>query len=345
MRSSRSVLSMLSLAFLTLLAPACLAQLPPLNNTTSTPIPGAGHDYLNGPTETVNPANGSLSIRVPVIIPPSRGITLPFSFAYDSNGVNYLGYSPGQGYGVRYWLTPSLSTNPWTEGGWSDTLPTVSKSLISWTVTLPPPGEADPSVSPLIRQVPCAALIDYLFQDASGNRHNLGLTNYSDPTKTGPCTTYSTYWPKGFNAQIVLQGGEGPISATLTSGWDSGEPPSIVDGDGLSYVFPESAGSGSWIASKVSDRNGNYLTINSTSSTFNYVDTAGRTVLNDSGFAVSPETLTVSGLGAPYTLTWTTLTTPTFSTTITTTYGSCAIPDLPPGSAHGIIRHENLLNS
>ncbi|HWO27760.1 MAG TPA: hypothetical protein VNO32_03085, partial [Candidatus Acidoferrum sp.] len=72
------------------LAPLSKAQLPPSSSTTSTPVPGAGHDYLGGQADTVNPANGSISLRIPVIMPPSRGITLPFSFAYDSNGVNYL---------------------------------------------------------------------------------------------------------------------------------------------------------------------------------------------------------------------------------------------------------------
>jgi hypothetical protein len=81
MRSSRPALSTLLFAFVTVLAPACHAQLPPISSTTSTPIPGAGHDYLSGPAETVNPANGSVSIRIPVVIPPSRGITLPFSFS------------------------------------------------------------------------------------------------------------------------------------------------------------------------------------------------------------------------------------------------------------------------
>lgn len=66
------------------------AQIPQSTTTTATPIPGAGHDYLGGVAETVNPVNGSVSIRIPVIMPPGRGITLPFSFAYDSNGADYL---------------------------------------------------------------------------------------------------------------------------------------------------------------------------------------------------------------------------------------------------------------
>jgi len=169
MSRPRHFLFVCSFWSLALFAPISRAQLPIVTNTTSTPIPGAGHDYLNGPTETVNPANGSLSIRVPVIVPPGRGFNLPFSFAYDSDGVNYLAYNTA-GYGSQFWQTPSLSTlsNPWTEGGWSDTLPTISDVLLSWTATSPPPGDAAPSASPLISQ-PCYALIDFVFQDASGN--------------------------------------------------------------------------------------------------------------------------------------------------------------------------------
>jgi hypothetical protein len=94
----------------------------------------------------------------------------------------------------------------------------------------------------------------------------------------------------------------------------------------VAYTFPNIAGSASGIANGVGDRNGNYVTINSSFPTFSYVDTAGRTVIEDSGFAKSPESLTVSGLGEPYTLTWTTLSTPTFTTQITTTYGTCTAP-------------------
>lgn len=83
----------ISIVLVFTLAPACLAQLPTVTNATSTPIPGAGHDYLGGPAETVNPASGAVSIRIPVTVPRGRGITLPFSFAYDSSGVNYLSNS------------------------------------------------------------------------------------------------------------------------------------------------------------------------------------------------------------------------------------------------------------
>jgi hypothetical protein len=70
----------------------CWAQTTQINDTTSTPIEGAGHDYIHFLSETVNPANGSLSLRIQAPMPKGRGISIPFSFAYDSNSV-YLSIS------------------------------------------------------------------------------------------------------------------------------------------------------------------------------------------------------------------------------------------------------------
>lgn len=327
MRPSRPLFLILLFAFVTLLAPACLAQLPIVTNATSTPIPGAGHDYLGGPAETVNPANGSVSIRLPVILPPSRGITLPFSFAYDSSGVSYVGLPPTTGYGSARWQSPSgAGANPWTQGGWNHSIPTTSVTLLTWTTLV----DGGPT------KVMCQGLVNFVFQDAHGNRHNLGLTDFSDYGNNGQCTLNSNDWPKGFQGQSVSQGGEGPILASIPGNGAMVAAPSVVDGDGVNYGFPDIADNGSWLASSVTDRNGNYITINSTFPTFNYVDTAGRTVLQDSGFGVSPETLTVSGLGAPYTITWTSLAQPTFTTPITTLYGTCTSPSHTEGTQKAV---------
>ncbi len=177
MRNSRPFLLNLLFAFITLtfLAPACLAQLPPVSSTTSTPIPGAGHDYLGGINETVNPATGSVSIRIPVIMPPSRAITLPFSFAYDSNGANYLQLLSSSTNGQ--WLTIS-GVASW--GGWSNTFPIASAQEQTWTTW--PEGAPKPTT--------CYALVNFQYQDASGNRHNLNLSNYSFATNpNGACAT------------------------------------------------------------------------------------------------------------------------------------------------------------
>lgn len=86
MRSRGVVLLVLSVMF-----SACIAQaqITDVTDDQATPTPGVGHDYIHLLTETVNPANGSVSLRIQLPIPKSRGITVPFSIGYDSNGLLY----------------------------------------------------------------------------------------------------------------------------------------------------------------------------------------------------------------------------------------------------------------
>ena len=49
------------------------AQITNVTDDVATPIPGAGHDYIRLLSETVNPANGSLSLRISVPLPKGRG--------------------------------------------------------------------------------------------------------------------------------------------------------------------------------------------------------------------------------------------------------------------------------
>lgn len=110
------------------LASACWAQIPQASDTTSTPVPDAGHDYLHSPLATVNPANGSVSIRIPVRIPAGRELTLGFGLAYDSNGVDYLGQPTG---GAPGWTSAG---SPLSVGGWSATGPMLTVGEFSFTV-------------------------------------------------------------------------------------------------------------------------------------------------------------------------------------------------------------------
>ncbi len=98
MRSTRSIARLAICYFVFALAVSPLsAQIPQRGDTTSTPIPGVGHNYVTSPVDIVNPANGALSIRIGVKMPSARGIQLPFSFAYDSNGTSYVAGSGGLG--------------------------------------------------------------------------------------------------------------------------------------------------------------------------------------------------------------------------------------------------------
>lgn len=315
-----------SLVFASLaVVPNSHAQIPPSSSTTSTPIPGAGHNYLGEPVETVNPVNGSLSFRIKAIMPPGRGITLPFSFAYDSNGVNYMSRQAG---GNQAWLTTNSIVS---QGGWSNSVPVVNVTELSWTAT---GGEG--------HKQGCVAFVNYVYQDANGNRQNLDLTNYSGGGTSGNCYLDSADWPYGFSGLIATTGGEGSILATIPSN-GSGTTPgpvSITEADGTGLYFPNNNQDiNGAMATQITDRNGNFVTINPPvypANNYSYVDTAGRTVLQDSGFAISPETVTISGLGAPYTLTWVSLGTPSFSTPITTIQGTCGPGHNPWNGIHGV---------
>jgi hypothetical protein len=68
-----------------ILASIASAQITNVTADQAPPTPGVGHDYIHLVNETVNPATGSVSIRISVPLPPGRDTTIPFSFGYDSN--------------------------------------------------------------------------------------------------------------------------------------------------------------------------------------------------------------------------------------------------------------------
>ena len=58
-----------------------------VNNATETPIEGVGHDYLHDLSETVNPQNGQVSIRIAGPTPHERGLHFPaYVYMYDTSG-------------------------------------------------------------------------------------------------------------------------------------------------------------------------------------------------------------------------------------------------------------------
>jgi hypothetical protein len=150
----RFVRTLVALSLLLLAGSISQAQITNVGDDTSTPIPGAGHDYIKLLNETVNPANGSLSIRIDVPLPRGRGLTLPFSFSYDSNGVNHL--LPTGGGGSLNW---AANTAYLAQGGWAYSVPSFADTVVT-------------SSSP---QGTCYYATDFMFQDATGGRHPLGL--------------------------------------------------------------------------------------------------------------------------------------------------------------------------
>jgi hypothetical protein len=133
---------------------AIVAQITNIGDDTSVPIPGVGHDYIKMFDETFNPANGSVSLRIQVPVPKGRGLTIPFGFNYDTNGVNHLIGTAGGGGAWR------SNTSYLAQGGWSYGVPqlnSISYSVAGGT----PPG---PTWT-------CSYSSGYMFQDANGGRH------------------------------------------------------------------------------------------------------------------------------------------------------------------------------
>ena len=320
------------------LAPYCRAQISPPSNTTSTPYSGAGHDYIHAPLETVNPANGSVSIRIPVRVPAGRGLTIPFSFAYDSNGTDYLTTATAGGINT---IVFHQDSSVLSSGGWSDSVPQLSVTGgAEYTV----PGTQGQTQS-------CASLINYVFQDERGNRHDLALSIVGIAADGGDVGGTCA---SGSHANFT-QGGEDSILATTTAPSNSGIDANLIlntvpvtFGDGTVYNFqgitqfsdtPLPGETVTWMPNTITDRNGNQIAIRQGVTptggfaTFTYTDTVGRTVLSDSGFGQNPETISVAGLTSPYTLAWTTVQS-SFSSSITNLYtgpnASC------PNPLHGV---------
>jgi len=274
-----------------LLSPA-RAQILAVGDDTSTPIEGVGHDYIKLLSEIVSPANGSVSVRIQTSPPKARGITLPFSFSYDSNGVNHLYPANSAG--------PISDETVISQGGWSYGLPLLQ--MTSWSTETP-------------GGVSCSFSSGYTFQDPSGGRHNLGLG--------------TTSWSTGGNQgeylcdPAVTSGGDQKYAASLLNDANGGvvNPPVVVsDDDGTVYYFPNpelyadaNIPGFSSPPSYIEDRNGNKISLTSQSNgSFTVADTTGRAAVTSNGLGASGTTNTISVSGMSYQVNWTS-TTPSFS--------------------------------
>jgi RHS repeat-associated protein len=267
-----------------LLLPAAFsfAQIINVTDLTSTPVPGSGHDYFKMFSETMNPANGSASIRIQLPVPPGRQLTLPFTIAYDSNGVLFF---------------QALAN---ASGGWTSDQRTFAQG--GWQLTVPMVSDAHTQrVSGQYGQWVCPYYTGYVFYDARGVRHPLGLAYVPSPNSAGCMNqTHQLF--------SYLSGNDAFDQAT----WSSFDQ-TVWEPDGTKYFFNQLdviANNGHYSALPVwiEDRNGNMLNFSWAfgSTSFSMTDTLGRTALSASNFGTSGGTVTVSGL-SPYTLQWTTV--------------------------------------
>jgi hypothetical protein len=152
---------LIAASILALVLPRGYAQITGVTDATSTPIQGAGHDYIKMLNEPVNPANGSVSLRVQVPTPLGRRLSLPFAFAYDSNGV-HTPQGVGNGNGNVY---VTETTGYLLKSGWSYALPLAGELFGT-------------SGSDIHGNPTCYYATAYVFQDSSGTRYSFPLKNF-----------------------------------------------------------------------------------------------------------------------------------------------------------------------
>jgi RHS repeat-associated protein len=282
MRSSQRCVYFALLLSLAFLAPATRAQITNVTNSTSTPTPGSGHDYIKMLSETVNPANGSVSLRIGTPVPHARALTLPFGFAYDSNGTHML-------HSLNGLAAFGSNTTFLSQGGWSYAVPLLSAAAIFKTVRVQNGTFTT-----------CETDTDFMFQGPSGDRHALGLATVFTDHKY--CVADDRF----------LSGGDNFLVATFPNcAGGFCNPVAVADKDGTVFSFRSAfnqhpAGpNGASLPDFVEDRNGNRIVItDNNNGAFTITDTAGRTAISSSGFGVSGDTVTVSGLPGPYTVSW-----------------------------------------
>jgi RHS repeat-associated protein len=313
---------------------AASAQLINVADDTSTPIPGVGHDYIHMLSETVNPANGSVSLRIQLPTPTGRGLNFPFALTYDSGKVHHF-MSSKTGYGG--WVGDfSAST-----GGWGNTMPLLSYQ--TWNINIPG-FEGEPT------DYYCYYASGYMFQDFSGSQHALGLAVVDNDAPSGNsanCRNLAITTKSRYGAETVALGYDSGVIASYPSS-DCGvvpgsyphcnyasPPVTITDLSGNVFTFsggnsialPSAGNTGYYWPNSIEDRNGNEITISDpTSYAATVIDTLGNPVVafGSSGAVysnVSPS-YTVGGL--------------VYNVAYTTTAANYTIPTLQVGSVPSV---------
>ena len=292
-------------------------------NHPTLPVHGVGHEYINGLNETVNPADGTVSLSIPITMPTGRGLTLPFSITYSSNNSTRMTNSTTL---APYTNGPPPSTavvlgSAWNNGtafdvtgGWEYVLPMISFSVGQQYACL--------ATSDTGSQTPAYNYYSfgYSFRGPNGEDHPLTSLKIGQSSQSN-CEAYNAITTDAeWGANVSL-----PASPGAPSGIGSGVfPPTVYatisDPHGTIYDFSNqplhtdgATSSFFSIPGTIEDRNGNIVTIHdSLSSSCNGVmacnsgsltvtDSAGRTALSLNAAA---GTTTVSGLTNSYKINW-----------------------------------------
>ena len=308
--------------FFLIVAPVpSIAQITTVTAEQAPPIPGAGHDYIKLFNETVSPAVGAVDIRIDAGTPAGRGGTVPFIIGYDSNSARHF----NDGTPVAYDNGGYLS-----QGGWRYVVPELQYLVTVYQVA-GPAGTAP---------INCDTVDHYVFTDLEGTLHPLGLNSSPNSWIGCPGTPDAQAWP----GASISQNSDGLVTATTTplnatpAASPQAPPLTVFNQDGLLYSFsnafgrahstgrywfltaggnniPASNNAVSGMPDLMEDRNGNQVIYNdddqslSSSGAFHITDTLGRTAIRSSSFGnPTGDTVTVSGLSQPFTLSWGTAT-------------------------------------
>jgi len=296
--------SYLLLAFVvTVLLASAHAQVINLDDTTAPPTQGIGHDFIKMFNETVNPANGSLSLRIELPLPEARGLQIPVAELYNSSGVAHVipdccGSQGGM------WVTDTQLTNG---SGWSFSVPTLTAVLGVTSFQNPgPPPTTDT----------CTYISSYVMQDLNGTAHSLPISiAQSHDGGSGTCGLVPNF------PEQILSGADDFFQA-VTTGVDGAAIPqnpnavTVAGPDGTVYQFPSFASTNAFgvisfwsSATSIEDRNGNVASIGASRGTNGVMsvgvsDTVGRSSLSVSALSGNTNTITVSGVAGQYTQTW-----------------------------------------
>lgn len=156
---------------------------------TQTPLPNAGHNYIEDAIEVINPANGSVSLRLQVPVAKERALNFPlYAFRYDSATQFEMGFRPQEGESrgcsvsnqVDGDITPCVTE---VFGPYRQSVFNTSGSAIGSTFTLFGPNtyaysQHSVTIQPNSGQpITCVYNTGYVYEDYSGEIHTLGGVN------------------------------------------------------------------------------------------------------------------------------------------------------------------------
>ena len=279
---------------------------------------------MRGDVDTLNPVDGSLSVRIPIPLPKGRGLDLPFSIGYNSNskwhpiGGEITGYAP-MAVSASIGMTPGGSAVQYIKeylnwgyendfvslNGWSYNVPTLAKTKGHqyWQY-----DTHNYTVGYAVRD--CQFYTGYVFSTPQGGRQQLNLFRREIDT-SGVCPT-----------DVSSEDSGASFDAQLAENYPTHEA-NISDLNGTVYRFPQLLMQSRGITGEtvlglpdlVEDRNGNRIQMKGDlNGSLTYADTLARTLLQTSGFGHEGDIISVSGLAGNYVMHWSTITISGFST-------------------------------